>query len=91
MVASLINLTIETSGTEEEAEEGLAVDLDMDGEVEEEEGSEGEEGLPVPVESLHPLPLPCFPYLLQPPSLMSKSPERPQGPLPPPPPFPLSL
>ena len=36
--------TIETAGTEEDVEEGLAVALDMEVEVEEEEGSEGEEG-----------------------------------------------
>ena len=39
VVASLINLTIETEGTEDEAEDGLAVALEMEVEVEEEEGS----------------------------------------------------
>ena len=42
VAASLDNLTIETAGTEKEAEEGLAVALEI--EVEEERGSEGEEG-----------------------------------------------
>ena len=42
-VAELINnLTIETAGTEEEAEEGLAAALEM--EVEGDRVSEGEEG-----------------------------------------------
>ena len=40
--ASLGNLTIETAGTEEEAEEGLAVALEK--EVEEDRSSEGQEG-----------------------------------------------
>ena len=44
MVAGINNLTIETAGTEEEAEEGLAVALEMEVEVEEEEDIEGEEG-----------------------------------------------
>ena len=42
MVACLNNLTIETAGTKKETEEGLAVALEM--EVEEDRGSEGEEG-----------------------------------------------
>ena len=42
MVAGLTNLTIETAGTDDEAEEEPSVALEM--EVEEEEGSEGEEG-----------------------------------------------
>ena len=40
--AALNNLTIETAGTEEEAAEGLVASLEMD--VEEDTGSEGEEG-----------------------------------------------
>ena len=44
MVVSLINLTIETERTEDEAEDGLAVYLEMDVEVEGEEDIEGEEG-----------------------------------------------
>ena len=40
MVAALTNITIETAGTEDEAEEGLAVALEMEVEVEEKEGSE---------------------------------------------------
>ena len=42
MVACLGNLTIETAGTEEEAEEGMASAIRM--EVEADMGSEGEEG-----------------------------------------------
>ena len=42
MVAGLDNLTIETTGTQEEAEEGMAAALGM--EVEVDRGSEGEEG-----------------------------------------------
>ena len=42
MLAGINNLTIETAGTEEEAEEQLAAALGI--EVEEDRGSEGEEG-----------------------------------------------
>ena len=43
MVACLGNLTIETAGTEEEAEEGMAAAIRM--EVEADMGREGEEGV----------------------------------------------
>ena len=42
MAVGFNNLTIETAGSEEEAEEGMAVALEMEAEVD--RGSEGEEG-----------------------------------------------
>ena len=55
VAACLVNLTKETAGTEEEAEEGLAVALEVEVEVDRE--SEGEEGGGVTQRSLEALEL----------------------------------